>query len=266
MRNSGINFSIAIGLAIVSALVPSAARAQVPAAAPPAAQAPAAAPAGFSGTVTAGISLETGRTDLSGVQIAFHGRRPYSTHGALTMGSTYTHATTQPPGSPRHITVADRQDGNVGIEHNYGKRWVLMVRGQALRDPIARIDYRIEQITGFGVRMGTGRVQARVIPGVAFLTHDKNVAGENGFNMNYGIYQDARIVLAPTWTLTEVLSASRDPRDRDDYFYMLDTRLTGAITRRLGIQLSYQHSFESLLPVGVELRYQKTVAGLQFSF
>jgi hypothetical protein len=44
-----------------------------------------------------------------------------------------------------------------------------MVRSQALRDPIAHIDYRFEQILGAGIRFGSRRAHARVIPGVALI-------------------------------------------------------------------------------------------------
>ena len=232
-------------------------------AAPPAQPAP---PTGFTGSATLGASLESGRTDLNAIQFSFTGHRPYSDHGALTMGSTFTHATARPPGSPERITVSNRLEGSVGIEHNYGRRWVLMVRSQALRDPISHIDYRFEQIVGYGVRLGNQRVQARVIPGLALLVHDKNIEAENGFNTNVGIYQDLRIALAPGWTFTEFVSTSRDVKDDDDYFFAADANLTGAITRRLGLQLSFRYTYESLLPPGVESWYQKTMAGVQLRF
>jgi hypothetical protein len=259
---------------ILIALAPVPARAQEPA--PPAESAAAAqpaphpaqppAPTGFTGSATLGLSLESGRTDLNGLQFKFAGSRPYSNHGALTVGSSFMHATARPPGSPDRITVANRLDGSVGIEHNYGERWVLMVRSQALRDPIARIDHRFEQIAGFGVRFGNKHVQARVVPGVALLFHDKNIEAENGYNTNVGIYQDVRIALAPGWMFMESLSASHDVRDDDDYFFAVDAQLTGAITRRIGLQLSFHYNYESLLPPGVEPWYQKTMAGLQFKF
>src|SRR5690606_19519537 len=138
------------------------------------------------GTVTAGVSLESGQTDLNGVQIKFQGQRPYSTAGALTMSLNHTHGTTKPPGEPERFTVANRLEGHAGIEHNYGERLVMMLRTHGLRDPIAHIDYRVEQLLGLGVRMNGQRVHVRVIPGLSLLHHDKNIGTENGFNTNYG--------------------------------------------------------------------------------
>lgn len=267
-------FVVATAVVVSLTCVPAAALAQEPQQEPPPAsassavppaQTPAATPR-FSGNATLGVSLESGRTDLNGIQFALQGQKPYSDHGAFTMGSTYTFANTRPPGSADRITVANRLEGNIGIEHNYGKHWVLMLRLQGLRDPISHVDYRVQQLTGFGVRFGNRRVQARFIPGLAFIAHDKNVEAENGFNTNIGFYQDLMVQLAPGWTLSEFLTASHDIKDDDDYFFSSDVKLTGAINRRLGIQLSFQYSYESLLPPGVEAWYQKTMAGVQLKF
>ena len=182
------------------------------------------------------------------------------------MKGGYTRATAKPPGSPARFKVADRLEANVGIEENYGKRWVLMVRGQALRDTIQRIDYEVEQLTGFGVRLEKKRVQLRVVPGIALLSHDKNIQIENGFNINWGVYQDVKIAVAKAWTFTEFINYSHDIKDKDDYVLATTSNLTGAITKRIGLQLSYQYSYERLLPPGVEPWYQKILAGLQVTF
>lgn len=261
----------AVAAFAVLTFLPAPARAQeetppaTAASAVPPAQTPA-APHGFSGSATVGVSLESGRTDLNGIQVAYHGLRPYSDNGAYTMAANYTFASTRPPGSDDRITVSNHLDANAGIEHNYGKRWVLMLRLQGMRDPIAHVDYRVQQLTGFGIRFGTKRAQARFIPGLAFIVHDKNVETENGFNTNIGFYHDLMVQLTPAWTFSEFVTASHDVKDDDDYFFTADAKLTGAITRRLGLQVSFQYSYESLLPPGVEAWYQKTMVGLQIKF
>ncbi|MBM3778932.1 MAG: DUF481 domain-containing protein [Acidimicrobiia bacterium] len=243
------------------------ARAQQAPVTPPSTEPPAAAaPAGFTGSVTMGVSVESGQTDLTGVQLSFDGRRPYSDNGALTMSASYQHGTTRLPDTTARTTVADHMDAHLGVEHDYGERWVLMARTEALRDRIQRIDYRFTQILGVGPQLRKGRLHFRIVPGVQLLGHDKNVAGENGFNFNYGFFQDATVAINAGWSLSESLFASRDVSDSGDYFLSFSTSLTGAITRRLGIQFAYVHTYESLLPVGVDPRYQKTLVGLQVNF
>ena len=268
MRNRGILSHFIVACVVVTGLEQAPAYAQAPAPASNTATQtqPAPGPDRFSGSATVSVSLESGRTDLNAAQLSLQGRKPYATGGALTTAASYTRATTRPPGSSESFTVADRLSANVGIEHDYGKRLVMMVRTQALRDPVAQIGHRVEQIGGLGVRLGTNRVQLRVVPGLSFLHHDKNIETENGFNTTYGFYQDAIITLTPAWKLTQWMYASEDFVDHADYVLSFDANVTGAITRRLGVQLSYHYSFERLQPPGVEPRYQKALVGLQLRF
>jgi hypothetical protein len=276
VREGGIRSFVVIGVAIVSVLAPPAVRAQTPTQAPaqtPPAQTAPAQPATppepphiFSGTLTAGVSLESGQTDLNATQFMLQGQRPYSREGTFTIKAGYTRATTRPPQSPVKITVANRMEANVGIEENFGKRGIYMLRGQALRDTIQQIDYQVAALTGVGVRLNHARAQVRIVPGLAFLSHDKNIQTENGFNVNWGVYQDAKIAVTKLWMFTQYLNYSRDVKDKDDYTLAADASLTGAITKRIGVQLSYRYTFERLLPPGVEPWYQKILAGLQISF
>jgi hypothetical protein len=278
VRERGIATFIVTGIAIVSALTPSIATAQAP---PAPTQAPAQTPAPtppaqpakppepphiFSGTLTAGVSLESGQTDLNATQLMMKGQRPYSRDGTFTMKAGYTRATTRPPQSPVEITVADRLEANLGIEENFGKRGIWMLRGQALRDTIQKIDYEVEAMTGVGVRLNHKRAQLRIVPGIAVLSHDKNIQIENGFNVNWGVYQDLKIAVTQAWMFTQYINYSRDFVDKDDYVLSSEASLTGAISKRIGVQLSYQYSYERLLPPGVEPWYQKILAGLQVSF
>lgn len=255
-----------------AAFAPSPARAQEPSsmgssqsAMPPALQPP--APVGrWTGSATVGMSLESGRTDLNGYQVMGNASRRYSQTGAFTATGSFTKATTQPPGSPREITVADRIQADAGIEQNYGKHGVLMVRLQGLRDPIEHVDYEFTQITGFGVRFANPRAQVRVVPGLALIDHDKNIRTENGFNTNYGVYQDFRVAVSKTAYFLQWFSASHDVKDDNDYTIGFDSMLVGQLTKRFALQLSYHYEYESLLFPGTEPKYQKIVTGVQVSF
>lgn len=260
--------AIAVGLTVTAA----AARAQTlpgPTGQTPTPPAPTQqeAPVGkFTGNAVVGMSLENGRTDLNGYQLTLQGKRPYSTTGAFTLNAGYTKATTQPPGAPKDITVADRLFGSFGIEQNYRKHIVVMARLQGLRDPIEHIDYEIEQIDGVGGRWSYKQSELRVVPGIAFIDHDKNIPGENGYNTNAGVYQDFRVSFSKTWQFQEYFGGSHDVVDDNDYTLTFDTRLVGAINKRFGIQLQYHYDYESLLYAGTEPGYSKIVTGLQITF
>ena len=259
---------------VFAALAPSAAQAQTtpaqepkPAAAqePKPPEAPAPPPRKFSGSATVSLSLETGRTNLTVVQGQLEGKRPFSAAGSFDFNFTYARATSAPPGASVRHTVADRLTALFDVEQSFGTRLIMMLRAQALRDPIAQIRYRIGESAGLGVRLGNKRVQARVLPGVAFF-NDEMHSEFDGFKVHYGLYEDITATITPAWTFAHYLAVSRNFSDPDDAIVALDARLTGAITRRLSIQLSYQYNYERRLPPGVVPEYQKTMAGLQISF
>src|SRR5262245_4875991 len=177
------------------------------------------------------MSLENGRTDLNGYQLTLQGKRPYSKTGTFTVSAGYTKATTQPPGAPKDFTVADRLTGDFGVEQNYRKHWVVMSHLQGLRDTIEHIDYEVELILGAGGRWKHTQAELRVVPGVALIQHDKNIGTENGFNTNFGLYQDFKVSFAKMWVFTQFFSTSRDFWDDNDYTIAFDTRLTGAFNK-----------------------------------
>lgn len=226
-----------------------------------------AAPKGkFHGSLTAGVSMETGRTDQSGVQIQFQGQQSFTKTAIFTTSLTYMHATTLPPGQPSRVTVANRLDVGFGIEQNVRKHGVLILRSQVLRDPIARIDYRVEEMGGFGVRAGGKRAEFRVVPGIGLIWDAKNVPNEPGYHTHYGIYQDFRAVLSPTFMFLEAGQFSQNVSNSADYIANFDARLMGMITKTIGIQLQYTLNRESILPPGVDPVYAKTMAGVQIRF
>jgi len=137
---------------------------------------------------------------------------------------------------------------------------------QGLRDTIAHIEYEVELIAGAGGRWSHKQAEFRIVPGIALISHDKDIDSENGFNTNIGIYQDFRVTFAKAWQFTQYFSGSHDVKDSDDYVLAFDTRLTGAITKRLGLQLQYHYDYESLLLAGTEPNYSKIVTGLQITF
>jgi hypothetical protein len=192
-------------------------------------------------------------------------RRPYSATGSFDTTFSYTYATSARPGESRRDTVADRMTFSFDVEQNFRKRLVMQLRAQALRDPIAQIRYRIGESAGLGVRLGNRRVQARVLPGVAFF-NDEMHSDYDGFKIHYGIYEDITATITPAWSFSHYLAVSRNFSDSEDAILSVDSRLTGSITPRLAIQLSHQYNYEKRLPAGVEPSYQKTVAGVQIRF
>jgi hypothetical protein len=219
----------------------------------------------FTGSITGGMSLESGRTDLNGVQIDFAGQKPYS-RGAFTTGAIYTYARTRPRGLTQRFTAADRFFASAGIEHNLGRIPILMTRTMFLRDEVASVHHRIEQMGGIGANLSNDRVRFRIVPGVSFLNQDRGRAQDSGNDTYYGVYEDFSFRINPFWTFTQYFFSKRDFSDPHDYIFDGKAALTGMVTRRLGMQLSYYYAHENILPPGAIGRYQKVMAGLQVKF
>ncbi len=158
---------------------------------------PAVQPAAFTGSLTIGASLESGSTNLDGFQIEFSSQTPYPS-GAFVIGGQYKYGRTRPEGTTSHIEVANRLELSGGIDHSFGDVPLLMFRSRFTTDEVQQIEYRFEQQIGFGTKLEDGRVQARIVPGLAFLNQDKNVLAEFGFDVYYGIFQDLTVKLTDT--------------------------------------------------------------------
>jgi len=219
---------------------------------------------GFTGSLTVGGQIETGQAETDALSLTFTGTHPYSDSGSFSVGADLTYA--QYEVDHVRATVADDASAVFRVEQNYGDRWVAMVSLQTRTNEVYGVDYRVEQTNGFGVRLQKGAAAIRIVPGVSFMAHDKGVPAENGFNFNYGFYQDLTMALTPMWNLTQYAYASKDPVDPDDYTYNFDVTLTGAFTERYALSVSFQNEHESLRPVGIAESYGNMQVGLQISF
>ena len=205
--------------------------------------------AGFTGSLTVGMSLESGATNLEGFQVEFSGEHPYPT-GSLIIGGLYRYGRTKPKRTTRHVEVANRLELSGGIDHSFGDVPLLMFRSRFVTDEIQRIDHRFEEQVGFGAKLEDGRVRARIVPGLAFLHQDKNVVAEFGFDVYYGVFQDLTVRLTDTWSLYERFYFRRDFSDINDYVIESRVNLTGRVTQAISVQLSFEHNHESLLALG----------------
>jgi hypothetical protein len=107
------------------------------------------------------------------------------------------------------------------------------------------------------------QAEFRVVPGIALIEHDKNIQTENGFNTNYGIYQDFKVSFAKMWQFSN-FSGSHDVKDSNDYTLAFDTRLTALSTS--GSACSSSITTTTRACFRTEPNYSKIVTGLQITF
>jgi hypothetical protein len=262
LKQSFGSFVAAMGLIIVGA---SQAAAQTPPStggAPPAA---AQEPKKVSGSLSAGLSRETGSTDLFATSVSGNLAVQHSPKTTFSLDVTHSHASTKPAGSER-ITVGNGQIGHFRFEHDARDHVVVLAQTTGTNDRVRKIE-RVEQFGGVGVGFGAPeRAWFRVIPIAAATVQNKNVELEENFQAGFGVMQDFTLHMNPMWSLTESVLFRRYLGNDADHATNLSATLTGKMTQRLGMQLAFIHSHENLVAPGAIKRYQKVLAGLNYTF
>ena len=249
-----------MGVMIVGA-APAVAQTPSPAGAPP----PAAAPKKVTGTVSAGLSRETGSTNFFATSISGNLAIQHSPKTTFILDLTHSHASTKPAGGER-LTISDGEIGHFKFEHDARRNIVVLVQTTGTHDRVRRIE-RVEQFGGVGIAAGDRkRAWLRVIPLAAVTVQNKNVELEENFQGGFGVMQDFTLQMNPTWSLTESVLFRRYLGNEADHATNLSAALRGKMTERLGMQLAFIHSHENLVAPGAIKRYQKIQAGLDYTF
>lgn len=252
----------AMGLVIAGA-------APVDAQTPPAGGAPPPAaadtPKKLSGSISAGLSKETGSTDLFASSLSANFSVRQSPKTTYSVDVTHSHASTKPAGAKR-MTLSSGQIGHFKFEHDAAKHVVVLAQTTGTNDRVRNIE-RLEQFGGVGMAVGDRkRAWFRAIPVVAATLQNKNIQIEEDFQPGVGVVQDFTLQMNPTWSLTESLLFRRYFGNEADHATNLSATLMGKMTQRLGMQLAFIHSHENFVAPGEIKRYQKVQAGLNYAF
>ena len=253
----------AMGL-VLAAAAPVEAQTPPPAAAtpPPAA---AAAPKKLSGSISAGLSKETGSTDLFATSVSANFSVQQSPKSTFSLDVTHSHASTKPAGAER-LTLSNGQIGHFKYEYDAASNVVVLAQTTGTNDRVRRIE-RVEQFGGVGMSFGDKkRAWFRAIPLAAATVQNKNVELEEDFQGGVGVMQDFTFQMNPTWSFTESVLFRRYFGNEADHATNLSATLTGKMTHQIGLQLAFIHSHENLVAPGAIKRYQKVQAGLNYTF
>lgn len=232
-----------------------------PGAPPPAAD----APRKVTGSVSAGLSRETGSTNFFATSISGNLAIQQSPKTTFILDLTHSHASTKPAGAER-LTISDGEIGHFKFEHDARRNIVVLAQTTGTHDRIRRIE-RVEQFGGVGIAAGDRkRAWLRVIPLAAVTVQNKNVELEENFQGGFGVMQDFTLQMNPTWSLTESVLFRRYLGNEADHATNLSAALRGKMTERIGMQLAFIHSHENLVAPGAIKRYQKIQAGLDYTF
>lgn len=235
-----------------------------PAGAPPPAPAPA-APKKVSGSLTAGLSMETGSTDLFATSVGGNISVEQSPKSRFSLDVTHSHASTKPQGAKR-ITLGNGQIGHFRYEYDAARNVVVLAQTTGTNDRVRRIE-RLEQFAGVGMSVGDKKkAWFRAIPLVAATVQNKNVELEEDFQGGFGVMQDFTLQMNPMWSLTESVLFRRYLGNDSDHATNLSATLMGKMTERLGLQIAFIHSHENYVAPGSIKKYQKVQAGLNYGF
>lgn len=261
LKQSFPSLFTAIGLVIAGA-IPAAAQTPPP---PAAGAPPAAAPKKVTGSLTAGLSLETGSTDLYAASVGGTISVQHSPKTTFSVDVTHSYASTKPVGAPR-MTLNNGQIGHFKFEYDATRHVVVLAQTTGTNDRMRRIE-RLEQFGGVGFAVGDPkRAWFRAIPLVAATVQNKNVELEEDFQGGFGVSQDFTLQMNPMWSLTESLLFRRYLGNEADHATNLSATLTGKMTQALGLQLAFIHSHENYVAPGTIKKYQKVQAGLNYTF
>ena len=228
---------------------------------PPAAD----APKKVTGSLSAGLSRETGSTNFFATSISGNLAIQHSPKTTFSLDLSHSHASTKPAGAER-LTLSDGEIGHFTFEHDARRNIVVLVQTTGTNDRVRKIE-RVEQFGGVGIAAGDRkRAWLRVIPLAAVTVQNKNIELEEDFQGGFGVMQDFTLQMNPMWSLTESVLFRRYLGNEADHATNLSAALRGKMTERLGLQLVFIHSHENLVAPGAIKRYQKVQAGLNYAF
>lgn len=259
-----------------------------PAVPPPAAAQPAPGPTWAGSFSVAPLMWQSGATEQFTARVDVTITRVHSTGWTVSLmaDSLFGRVRVDTPAGPIEQTVANTQTVRAIGQKNLTPRTFLMVQPAYSRNSVQRIDYSIEGLGGYGVRLwpderGQGRVNVVGIAGV--VDQDKNIPAVDGVSAAVGVYQTATAVLVrdtqqpnrpPVWQWLQHVLHVRDLQGGgEDYRTEFETKLQGQILRlppalrgAIMVELSYRLMHESVVLPGTQEHDQTTTVAFGWTF
>ena len=216
------------------------------------------------GSASFGMGLAGGAQAQKGYQISASALRPFSNGGRFVanVSREYQRVT-----FPSENLLADRLAAAAGFDMNVTAHTTAMVRSLYLRDKPLYVDSRFEQLAGYGLRLypKTHRWELLLIPGISVFKQDLAYSDLTGWEAGWGFFQKFTGKLNAAWTV-ENSFRFRDNFTDVDRSIESTARISGMITKTMGLQLEYQYNHESIVPDGFPEYLQVLSAGLRFQF
>jgi hypothetical protein len=214
-----------------------------------------------------GVNFDTGVTDQAGLTLsgAILRRSPLWSM-ALEGDEAYSDVTIEGV----KTVVADAQNLKFTVERNLTPRTYLMVRPAYKRNAVQSIDYRFEELAGYGFRLADldpqGRLQINAVPVAGAVQQKKNIPEVDGGHFAAGGFENIAYQLKPGWTVTHFFIYLKDFRAGKDYRLQTTNALVGEITHHVGLNVSYSIDHENVVFAGEQPDDRRFVVALSLTF
>ncbi len=226
--------------------------------------------------VESGISLQSGRTDRTDVNLraesTFKRRR-----NEFRLQARYLYS------KANHTLTSERTEGSFRWRRELSRRWFAQTSTSYYSSAIKGIDHNVDQNLGVGYRLAkSDRFSASI--GAGIIGQYREVLAASPETGVFGeLFQDIALKLSPRLELGEELAANYSPNGRGirilpsgqvqiintnvtNYTVTLKSFLRGKITETLSLALRYERDFDNTYMNGSEKTDQRVTTTVGYSF
>ena len=224
-------------------------------------------PGEWRASTTAGFRFEDGRVDSRGYSVGVD--LAYTSGSGLLWRAEadWQRSEARPEkGAPMYV-IDDTRFAALSATRMLSGSLGLMAMTSWREDRPLELDHRIMAQAGPVFALGNHRTfSLAAVPMVGWGTQNNALGDDSESIVNFGGVQTLTWHASPWTTLQAYVSGHRVVDDADDYSFTVNTSISGALSRNLGVNVFYRLYQEGIQPPGVA-RAQHTIgAGFKLMF
>jgi putative salt-induced outer membrane protein len=213
----------------------------------------------WSGSAGAGLSLTTGNTDTTDLNLSFEAVRDPKTRNLIKFGGLYIR------GKADEVVNKDRARLYFRDDYSLTERLFVFGSAEYQRDPFKEIDYIMNPIGGLGYRAySTDRFQLSFGGGGGGIW-EKNTGLDVDATGSLNAGQELEFQLSDTARLTQKLSGLWKTRDLGDALYNFAVALSVSVIKNMEMKVEFLFDHKSK-PTSPEILKNDTATLLSFVY
>ena len=213
----------------------------------------------WSGAAGAGLSLTTGNTDTTDLNLSFDVMRDPKTRNLIKFGALYIR------GTANDVVNKDRARLYFRDYYTLTDRVFFFGSFDYHRDPFKAINYIVNPIAGLGyMAYSTDRLQLNFSGGSGPIW-EKNTGLEGDTTGSLNAGQELEFHISETARLTEKISGLWKTRDLGDALYHFVTALSVSIIENMELKIEFHFGHKSK-PTGTDILRNDTATLLSFVY